>query len=241
MRSSNLEMPMSDPNSDPQPEDSPSDSDPQAVPPTVVVPQKSGALRRSEEDVQALLVKAGLREEQDAEAEEVATLLMHKFAHEVVGDEGTVADVLEIRRAFLRHRFTGPVMSYQRGDRYYSYLDTVLNMISIAAGIAASLTAALSAPKGWTIVLGVVVAGCQTFSQWLKPAQRAARRGQAASDLRSEAWDLLQGRDRYRGKDSMAAWSTFCDQIDKVEQREEAAEDKESGQGTADGARAKGG
>jgi hypothetical protein len=67
-------------------------------------------------------------------------------------------------------------MSYQRGDRYYSYLDTVLNITSVAAGIAASLTAALTAPKDWTIVLGVVVAGCQTFSQWLRQSQRRASR-----------------------------------------------------------------
>jgi hypothetical protein len=204
-------------------------------------PEEPTMARRSAEQVESLLVSAGLREQRDGEAEELAALLVHKFAHDVSGDDEAAADELKIRRAFLRHRFTGPVMSYQQGDRYYSYLDTVLNMTSIAAGIAASLTAALSAPKGWTIILGVLVAGCQTFSQWLKPAQRAAHRGQAASDLRAEAWALLQDRDRYRGKSPGTAWSIFCDQVDKVEEREEGAEDKESGQGPAGQSRAGGG
>jgi hypothetical protein len=199
------------------------------VDPVVRVSPDAG--RRNADQVRALLARAGLREQADAEAQEVAALLMHRFAHDVSGDEEAATDELEVRSAFLRHRFIDPVMAYQRGDRFYSYLDTVLNLTSIAAGIGASLTAALVAPKGWTIILGVVIAGCQTFSQWLKPSQRAARRGQAASDLRSESWNLLQRRDRYRGKSVNHAWNIFCDQVDKVEDREEAAEDKESGQG----------
>lgn len=199
---------------------------------TEVTPPSQPGARQSGDRVDALLARAGLREQEDAEAEELAALLMHKFAHDLAGDDEAVTDALEVRGAFLRHRFTGPVMSYQQGDRFYSYLDTALNLTSIAAGIGASLTAALVAPKGWTIVLGIIVAGCQTFSQWLKPSQRAARRGQAASELRNEAWDLLQGRDRYRGKSVEHAWNIFCDQVDTVEDREEAAEDKESGQGS---------
>jgi hypothetical protein len=188
------------------------------------------AFTRSADQVQQLLERIGLREQRDAEAEEVERLLLHKLAHHVPGDDETATDTLEVRHTFLRHRFTQPVMAYERGNRGYGSLDTVLNLVSIAAGVGASLVAALDGPKAVTIVLGVTVAACQTLSQWLKPAQRAARRGRAASELRSEAWDLLQGRDRYRRKDIDHAWDIFCDQVDKVENREEIAEDQESAQ-----------
>lgn len=197
--------------------------------------------RRSAEEVQRLLESAGLREQKDIEAEELTQLLLQKLARDVPGDHQTAVDALEIRRAFLRHRFMQPVMDYEQGDRVYSHLDTGLNLASVAAGVGASLAAALVAPKGFTIVLGVLVAGCQTISQWLKPSQRASRRGQAASELRSEAWDLLQGRDRYRQKNIDHAWDIFCNQVDRVEDREEAAEDRESAlpagaSGVSDGA-----
>jgi hypothetical protein len=51
------------------------------------VSEKPNVARRSADKVQALLVSAGVREEADAEAEEVAKLVMHRFAHEVEGDE----------------------------------------------------------------------------------------------------------------------------------------------------------
>jgi hypothetical protein len=120
------------------------------------------------------------------------------------------------------------VAAYEHGDRYYSYLDTVLNLVSIAAGVGASLLAASGSAKGWTIILGVIIAGCQTLSQWLKPSQRAARRARAAAELRSEAWDILQGRDRYRGKDIDLAWDIFCNQVDRVQDREQTIEDSEA-------------
>jgi hypothetical protein len=162
------------------------------------------------------------------EAEEVAALIARKLAHGSPGDRDLAMDTLEVRRAFLRHRFTGPLTAFQQADRRYSHLDTALNLVSIAAGIGASLLAASRSPNGWTVILGVVIAGCQTLSQWLKPSQRAAQRAHAAFELRSEAWDIVQGRDRYRGKDIDCAWDIFCDQIDKVERREQTVEASES-------------
>ena len=80
--------------------------------------------------------------------------------------------------------------------------------------------------------------GClQSLSQWLKPSKRSTRRGLAASDLRSEGWAFLQGRDRYKDKSADVAWKLFCDQIDRVEDREQTEQDKES----ADTATSKGG
>lgn len=192
-------------------------------------------LRRSGDQVAHLLEKTGLRERADSETEELERLLLHQFAHQATEDDEAAIDLLQVKRAFLRHRFTLPVKAYEQGDRFYGSLDTLLNLTSIASGIAAALVAALEAPKAYTIVLGVVVAACQTFSQWLKPSQRAAHRGRAASELRSEAWDLLQQRDRYRGKSPERAWNIFCDQVDKVEDREEATEDKETSQVSSGG------
>jgi hypothetical protein len=157
----------------------------------------------------------------------VAGLLLQKLGRDTPGDDDTATETLAVRTAFLRHRFTGPLGAYEIGGRFYGYLDTTLNLTSIAAGIGASLLAASGSLKGWTIVLGVAIASCQTFSQWLKPSRRAAGRGRAASELRSAAWDLLQGRDRYRDKDPNRAWDVFCDQVDKIETRQQAIEDSE--------------
>jgi hypothetical protein len=174
------------------------------------------------------LVPASPRLVRGAEAEEVAALLLHKLAHDRPGHDEAAADSLEVRGAFLRYRFTDPVTAYEKADRLYGHLDSVLNLTSVAAGIGASLLAASGSPKGWTIVLGVAIAACQTLSQWLKPSKRAGRRARAASELRSEAWNLLQGRDRYRGKDIDLAWDIFCNQVDRIEDREQTVEDTES-------------
>jgi hypothetical protein len=163
-----------------------------------------------------------------AEAEEVAALLLHKLAHDRPGHDEAAADTLEVRGAFLRYRFTEPVTVYEKGDRLYSHLDSVLNLTSVAAGIGASLLAASGSPKEWTIILGVAIAACQTLSQWLKPSKRSARRARAALELRSEAWNILQGRDRYRGKDLDLAWDIFCNQVDRIEDRQQTVEDGES-------------
>jgi hypothetical protein len=164
-----------------------------------------------------------------AETAAVASLLLGKLTHEAAADDQQVTDTLAIRRAFLQHCFTNRLKAYDRGSRFYRRLDTWLNLMSIAAGIAASLLVASTAAKGWTIALAVGIAGCQTLSQWLKPAERAAHRGQAASALRREAWDLLEGRERYRGKDVDHAWGLFCDRVDMIEGREQTSEHGEAG------------
>ena len=129
----------------------------------------------------ARLNRVGGRVPLKGETEVVASLLLSKLAHSTPDDDQQVADTLEIRKAFLQHRFTNRLSAYDRGDRFYRHLDTTLNLASIAAGIAASLLVASATAKAWTIVLAVGIAGCQTLSQWLKPAERAGRRGRAAS------------------------------------------------------------
>jgi hypothetical protein len=177
----------------------------------------------------ARLERVGGRVPLRGETEVVASLLVSKLAHAAPDDDQQVTDTLEIRRAFLQHRFTNRLSAYDRGDRFYRHLDTTLNLASIAAGIAASLLVASATAKAWTIALAVGIAGCQTLSQWLKPAERAARRGRAASALRREAWDILEGRDRYRGKDMDRAWDLFCDRVDTIEGQEQTSENGESG------------
>jgi hypothetical protein len=175
------------------------------------------------------LDRVGGRVPLKGETEVVASLLLSKLAHATPDDDQQVTDTLEIRKAFLQHRFTNRLSAYDRGDRFYRHLDTTLNLASIAAGIAASLLVASATAKAWTIALAVGIAGCQTLSQWLKPAERAARRGRAASALRREAWDILEGRDRYRGKDMDRAWDLFCDRVDVIEGLEQTSEHGEVG------------
>jgi hypothetical protein len=79
-------------------------------------------------------------------------------------------------------------------------------------------------------MFGLLVGVLQSLSQWLKPSQRATRRGIAALELRSEMWAFLQRRERYRGKDDQAAWALLCDQVDRVEDRESADHDQEAAQ-----------
>jgi hypothetical protein len=185
-------------------------------------------MRRSGAEVQDLLEALGMREQLSGEGKDLARLIEHKLAYSMPVDRDEALDQLDIQRAYLTHRFIGPLKQYDRGDRFYAYLDTFLNLVSILAGVGASLAAALAAPKIYAIVLGLVVGFLQSLSQWLKPSRRSTRRGLSAAALRNEAWALLQGRDRYRGKDDAAAWSLFCDQVEKVEMREQSDEDQES-------------
>ena len=181
-------------------------------------------------ETDALLTAAGMREQLSGEAQDLSRLIERRLAEIAWGDHSHAVDQLEIQRAFLVHRFVAPMKSFERGGRGYAYLDNFLNLTSILAGIGASLAAALSAPKAYAIAFGLVVGFLQSISQWLKPAQRATRRSLSAADLRSEAWAFLQRRDRYRGKDDLTSWGLLCDQIDRVEERQTADEDKENAQ-----------
>jgi hypothetical protein len=181
-------------------------------------------------ETDALLTAAGMRAQLSGEAQDLSRLIERRLAEVTWGDHSHAVDQLEIQRAFLVHRFVAPMKSFERGGRGYAYLDNFLNLTSILAGIGASLAAALSAPKAYAIAFGLIVGFLQSISQWLKPAQRATRRGLAAANLRSEAWAFLQRRDRYRGKDDLTAWGLLCDQIDRVEERQTADQDKENAQ-----------
>ena len=187
-------------------------------------------MRAGTGEVDALLEALGMREQLSGEAQDIARLIERRLAEVAWGDHAHALDQLEIQRAFLVHRFIGPMRTYERLNRGYAVLDNFLNLTSILAGIGASLAAALNAPKVWAISFGLVVGFLQSISQWLKPSQRSTRRGIAAANLRSEAWAFLQRRDRYRGKDDLAAWTLLCDQVSRVEDREQSEQDKEAAQ-----------
>jgi hypothetical protein len=187
-------------------------------------------MRAGNDEVDALLEALGMRAQLSGEAQDIARLIERRLAEVAWGDHAHALDQLEIQRAFLAHRFIGPMKMYERSLRGYAALDNFLNLTSILAGVAASLTVALNAPKVYAIVAGLVVGLLQGISQWLKPAQRSTRRGIAAAYLRSEAWAFLQGRDRYRGKEDRTAWGLLCDQINRVEAREAGQQDQEAEQ-----------
>jgi hypothetical protein len=176
----------------------------------------------------ALLEAAGMRAQLSGEAQDLARLVERRLVQIPWGDHSEAVDQLDIQRAFLFHRFIEPMKLLERGSRGYAYLDNVLNLVSILAGVGASLTAAVDWPKLWPIVFGLIVGFLQSLSQWLKPSQRATRRGLAAAELRGEMWAFLQGRDRYKGKDDLTAWTLLCEQVRRVEDRETTEQDRES-------------
>ena len=178
----------------------------------------------------ALLVALGMRNQLSGEAQDLARLVERRLTQIEWGTHSEALDELEIQRAFLVHRFIGPMKRYERGSHGYAYLDNFLNLVSILAGIGASLAAALDFPKVWPIVFGLVVGFLQSISQWLKPSQRATRRSLAAAALRNEMWAFLQRRERYRGKDDRTAWALLADQVDQVEDRASAQQDQEAAQ-----------
>jgi hypothetical protein len=185
-------------------------------------------MRKGNDEVDALLEALGMRAQLSGEGQDLARLVERRLAQADWGTHSQALDQLDIQRSFLVHRFIRPLKRFERDSRGYAYLDNLLNFISILAGVGASLSAARGLPKAWPIVLGLVVGLLQSISQWLKPAQRATRRGLAASELRSEMWAFLQGRERYRGKDEKTAWSLLCDQVERVEDRESAEQDQEA-------------
>ena len=185
-------------------------------------------MHKGNDEVDALLEALGMRAQLSGEAQDLARLVERRLASVDWGSHSQALDQLEIQRAFLVHRFIGPMKRFERGSRGYGYLDNFLNLVSILAGIGASLAAALDFPKVWPIVFGLIVGFLQSISQWLKPAQRSTRRGIAALELRSEMWAFLQRRDRYRGKDDKTAWALLCDQVDRTEDRESSEEDQEA-------------
>jgi hypothetical protein len=179
-------------------------------------------------EVDAILEALGMRAQLSGEAQDLARLVERRLAQVSWGDHTQALDQLEIQRAFLTHRFIGPMKRFERGSRGYAFLDNVLNFVSILAGVGASLSAALDFPKAWPIVFGLVVGILQSISQWLKPSQRSTRRELAADALRSEMWAFLQSRDRYRGKDDRTAWALLCDQVQRVEDRASAEQGQEA-------------
>jgi hypothetical protein len=199
-------------------------------------------MHQGSDETDALLAAVGLREDLSGEAQDIARLIERRLAVVAAQDyehpHAPALDDLEIQRAFLEHRFVGPLKTYERTFRGYSVLDNFLNLTSILAGVGASLAAALDWSKVWAIVLGLVVGCLQSLSQWLKPSKRSTRRGLAAATLRGEGWAFLQGRDRYKDKPPAVAWKLFCDQIDRVEEREQTDQDRESAEAvTAKGGR----
>jgi hypothetical protein len=209
----------------------PTETKPVDTEPTTAEPDRGESvvtrlMHKGNAEVDALLEAAGMRAQLSGEAQDLARLIERRLAEADWGTHAEAVDQLDIQRAFLAHRFVEPMKQYERGNRGFSILDNFLNLTSILAGVGASLSAALDAPKVYAIVFGLIVGFLQSISQWLKPSQRSTRRGLAATALRGEAWAFLQRRERYRGKDDRAAWTLLCDQINRVEAREAAEHDK---------------
>ncbi|MBV8217690.1 MAG: hypothetical protein JO325_04445 [Solirubrobacterales bacterium] len=99
-------------------------------------------MRAGAGEADALLEALGMREQLSGEAQDIARLIERRLAEIPWGDHAHALDQLEIQRAFLVHRFIGPMRNYERMNRGYAVLDNFLNLTSILAGIGASLAAA---------------------------------------------------------------------------------------------------
>jgi hypothetical protein len=162
------------------------------------------------------------------EAYEIARLIEHKLSHEIDGVGEEAQDKLDRWVSFVRHRFTGRLVSYEKADRRYGLFDTTLNVLSIFAGAASAIFAATHANKWIVVLLGSFVAILQSISQWLKPSQRASRRKNAAGRLRDEGWDFVLAQDRYKTRDINQTWQVFYAQVNRIAQQEEATEEQEA-------------
>ena len=104
------------------------------------------------DEADALLEAVGMREKLSGEAQDLARLIERRLADVAARDydhpHAPALDHLEIQRAFLVHRFVGPLKRYERSFRGYSVLDNFLNITSILAGLGASLAAALERAQG---------------------------------------------------------------------------------------------
>ena len=108
------------------------------------------------DEADALLEALGMRDKLSGEAQDIARLIERRLADVAARDfdhpHAPALDHLEIQRAFLVHRFVGPIKTYERTFRGYSMLDNFLNLTSILAGVGGSLAVALNAPKVYAIV-----------------------------------------------------------------------------------------
>lgn len=204
-------------------------------PPTPPVPEPARGestvtrlMRKGSGEVDALLEALGMRAQLSSEGKDLERLVERRLAQVNWGTHAQALDQLDIQRSFLEHRFVRPIKRFERDGRGFSVLDNFLNLVSILAGVASSLTAALNGSRVWAICLGLLVGALQGISQWLKPARRATRRSMAASEMRNEMWAFLQERGRYRSKDPRVAWKLLCDQVERVEDRESAGEDRDA-------------
>jgi hypothetical protein len=193
-----------------------------------VPPSESASQKERLRDSVVRLIKAAHARRHGAEAREIAKLVEHKVADNVKEADEAATEEVERRTSFVRLRFGGRLAQYEKNGRWYSRLDNVLNLASIAAGAAAALAGGLHTRPWVLIVLGSVVAVLQTFSQWVKPSQRATCRSHAAARLRDEGWDFVLGQNRYKSKDLCAAWPIFYAGVNRVAQRQEAVEDHEA-------------
>ena len=97
-------------------------------------------MQEGSDETQALLDAVGLRGNLSGEARDIARLIERRLAVIAASQvrctpHAPAIDHLEIQRAFLEHRFVGPLKTYERTFRGYSVLDNFLNVTSILAGL----------------------------------------------------------------------------------------------------------
>jgi hypothetical protein len=162
---------------------------------------------------------------QDGEVDKL-TSHIHAKAVQCLSDRPGAAADTERFNDWLRFRFRGPLEEDAEAGPDYSKAFNLLSIMTIAAGLAASVIA--NTTNGGKIaigVLGIAVGVFTAINRIWNPAQRSTARYQAAYALRREGWDFVHGLGRYRDLRLPAQLETFMQEVGRIHRGVEAIDE----------------
>lgn len=162
---------------------------------------------------------------QDGEVDKLAVHIRAKAVQCFSERPEPVVDV-ERFNDWLRFRFSGPLEENAEAGPDYSKASNLLSVMTIAAGLAASVIANTTDSGKIVIgILGIAVGVFTTINRIWNPSQRSTARYQAAYALRREGWDFVHGLGRYHDLRLIAQLETFMDEIGRIHRGVEAIDE----------------
>jgi hypothetical protein len=162
---------------------------------------------------------------QDGEVDKLAMHIRAKAVQCFSEMPEAAADV-ERFNDWLRFRFSGPLEEDAEAGPDYSKAFNLLSIMTIAAGLAASVVANTTDSGKIVIgVLGITVGVFTTINRVWNPSQRSTARYQAAYALRREGWDFVHGLGRYHDIRPIVQLETFMDEVGRIHRGVEAIDE----------------
>jgi hypothetical protein len=162
---------------------------------------------------------------QDGEVDKLAMHIRAKAVQCFSERPEATADI-ERFNDWLRFRFSGPLVEDADAGPDYSKAFNLLSIMTIAAGLAASVVANTTGGGKIVIgVLGIAVGVFTTINRIWNPSQRSTARYQAAYALRREGWDFVHGLGRYSDHRLSAQLETFMDEVGRIHRGVEAIDE----------------